>query len=329
MKLVNLLENQIKINTKSFRRDTILPEKRIAMVLYYLKDQGSFRMTANTFGVSLSTLSVSLRVVCRAINTILGPEMISFPKTKNEIKEAVAKFEEKFGFPQCIGCIDGTHIPIKKPIENPQNYFCYKMKYSLNVQAVCDEAGLFTNVEIKWPGSVHDARVYSNSQLNKNFISNSFPIFNQELVPGDLPIPPVLIGDPAYPLLPNIMKEYSICIESKQVHFNNVMRTVRNQIECAFGRLKARWRILNRPLDVDLGFAVEMTYTCFILHNFCQLNNNELSNEAVQAQRIIEQRCQSCKHHTQFDHLYSYNSQRGKMVRDSISQFLWDKNTRF
>ena len=34
------------------------------MTLYYLKDQGSLRMTANSFGVAICTLSVVLRKVC-------------------------------------------------------------------------------------------------------------------------------------------------------------------------------------------------------------------------------------------------------------------------
>ena len=200
------------------------------------------------------------------------------------------------------------------------------MKYTLNAQAVCDEKGLFIDVEIKWPGSIHDARVYANSQLSKSFVSGSFPSCFQELIPGGSPVPPVLIGDPAYPLLPNIMKEYATCMESKQIYFNNQLRCVRNQIECAFGRLKARWRILNRLIDVELDFAVEMTYACFVLHNFCEVNNVELNNEAVQSQLIVEQRCQSCEHHTRLDKLYSYNSQRRKNVRENICNYLWDKH---
>ena len=155
MELVDRIRVKVAPNCEPFRKDTIGAEKRVAMVLYYLKDQGSLRMTANTFGVSIATVSVSLRRVCCAINTNLGPELIKFPSTAEELKHAANKFYSKFSFPQVIGCIDGTHIPIKQPIENSHDYFCYKMRYSLNCQAICDEKGSFIDVEIKWPGSVH------------------------------------------------------------------------------------------------------------------------------------------------------------------------------
>ena len=324
MLLVDAIRERVSPDVSSFRQDTISAEKRVAMVLYYLKDQGSFRMTANTFGVSIASLSLSLRLVCCAINDVLGPEMIKFPNTIDDVKHAVSKFESKFGFPQVLGCVDGTHIPIKQPIENPHDYFCYKMKYSLNCQAICNENGTFIDVELKWPGSVHDARVYSNSNVNKRLVSGDIPNVYQELVPGFTPVPAVLIGDPAYPLLPNLMKEYSSCTEEKHVVFNNKLRSVRNQVECAFGRLKARWRILNRPVDVDLDFAVSMIYSCFVLHNFCELYKEDVHNDLVKTAILNEQRCQNCRHHNQLYHLYSYNSARGKLVRDAITEYIYD-----
>ena len=48
-----------------------------------------------------------------------------------------------------IGCVDGTHIPIIQTKVNPHDYFCYKMKYSLNCQEVCDEKGQLIYVEVK------------------------------------------------------------------------------------------------------------------------------------------------------------------------------------
>ena len=48
---------------------------------------------------------------------------------------------ENRGFPQCVGAIDGTHIPIITPKENPEDYFNRKHFYSINVQAICDISG--------------------------------------------------------------------------------------------------------------------------------------------------------------------------------------------
>ena len=111
-------------------------------------------------------------------------------------------------------------------------------------------------------GFIVDARVYTNSFVNKRLRSGNIPQVYQELTPGGTPLPQFLKGDPAYQLLSNIMKEYSNVYDAKHSLFNNVIRSTRNQIECAFERLKARWRILNRPINVELEFGGWMIFFC-------------------------------------------------------------------
>ena len=221
-----------------------------------------------------------LREVCTAIVELLGKELIKFPREEEEIKKTMKSFERKFGFPQVLGCIDGTHIPIGRPKENSHDYFCYKMKISLNVQAICDADGLFIDVDCRWPGSLHDARVFKCSAVSKLFSEQKLPSTTSRiLIPGENPVPPILIGEPAYPLLPNVMKEYPNTMSNKQVMFNEMLRSTRNIIERAFGKLKGRWRILNRPLDIDIDFAPTIIMSCFILHNYCEQRNISLNNE--------------------------------------------------
>ena len=112
-------------NPKAFRKDVISAEKQVALVLYYLKDQGSLRITANTFRVSFSTVSLSLRMVCNAIAEHLGPLYIKFSSTKEELQEAASKFLLTFGLPQVVGCVDGTHVPIIQLTENPHDFFLF------------------------------------------------------------------------------------------------------------------------------------------------------------------------------------------------------------
>ena len=95
----------------------------------------------------------------------IGSKIVKFPVSKHEVAEATGHFLQKFGFPQVIGCIDGTHIQTKHPSENYHDYFSYEMCYTMNCQAICDAYGKFINVEVKWPGSVHDARIFANCDM--------------------------------------------------------------------------------------------------------------------------------------------------------------------
>ncbi len=75
------------------------------------------------------------------------------------------QFQRKKGLPHCIGAIDGTHVPIKAPYDNPEQYVNRKKFHSVQLQGVCDADQFFTDVYCAYPGSVHDARVLRHSPL--------------------------------------------------------------------------------------------------------------------------------------------------------------------
>ena len=160
---------------------------------------------------------------------------------------------------RAFGCIDGTHKHIKRPIENLQDYYNYKKILLLKCsKAVCDSRGRFIDTECKWPGSVHDAKVFANLAVNMNFRDNLLPTTYSIPLSGQDPIPNYLIGDPAYPLSLYSMKEYQSCSSNSEVIFDNLLRSARNQVECSFGRFKARW------LDLKLEPVPVVVYCCFV-----------------------------------------------------------------
>ena len=59
--------------------------------------------------------------------------------------------------------------------------------------------------------------------------------------------------------------------------FGYRLSSARMVIECAFGRLKGRFGVLRRPMDVKLSDLPMVIYSCFVLHNFCEMEKEPVS----------------------------------------------------
>ena len=81
-------------------------EKKVAVALYFLKDIGLLRVTANSFGIAHNAASSVITEVCQAISSHLGPKYLHIPKNEESVRKKVAEFKAKFGMTQAFGCID-------------------------------------------------------------------------------------------------------------------------------------------------------------------------------------------------------------------------------
>ncbi|XP_043244298.1 protein ALP1-like [Amphibalanus amphitrite] len=297
-KLCNLLRYRLEPSVNAVREPLPL-EVRVAISLYSLGSTMENRVTANQFHCHKSTVRHHVLAFCRAVVSEMA-DYIQMP-TADEAKEIAQRWEDKWGFPQAYGAIDGTHIPVTAPEEGLRDHVNRKGWPSVQLQAVCDDKYIFRNIYCGGRGSWHDSNVLRTSSLYRT--SEQLP--KEPVLLEGVPVRLCLLGDPAYPLATWLMKPYPQPVHSNQVRqltaeqervsaeqesYNVYHSSGRMTVECAFGRLKGRWRRLQKRMEVDLGAVPVIVTACCILHNFCELQL-ERYYDAWVPDTVIANRC--------------------------------------
>ena len=116
-KLVHILRLYLEKQVTQIRK-SISTDCQTASFLYYIRDQACYRKKTNAFGISRGLVWLIIRKVSKAIAELLGKDYTKLTETATEVENLKQKFLEHRGFPQCIGGIDDTHIPMRQPNQN-------------------------------------------------------------------------------------------------------------------------------------------------------------------------------------------------------------------
>ena len=183
---------------------------------------------------------------------------------------------------------------------------------------------MFMDLECRWPGSVHDSKVFANPSINKMLRNGEMPATFKTVIPRCEKVPNNLIGDPTYPLTPFCMKEFDICNSDEEVIFNNMFRLTKNQTECSIGHLKARWAIITGKIDFKLETLPTAIYACFILHNYCEKSKFYIDDEEV-VKSQIEILKKNEENYKNVSHpMFSFDCGEGTITRKTITQHIKD-----
>ncbi|CAF2206379.1 unnamed protein product [Rotaria magnacalcarata] len=300
-------------------RDPISVVKRIAVALHYLASCEEYRVVSSLFGIGKSTANVIVHEFVDVVNEFLLPKFVQFPLSEEKLKECSQDFEAILGFPQCVGAVDGCHIPVSPPKEQAISYYNYKGWYSMVLFAVVDCRYRFIYTSVGSPGRNNDGYILQNSSLKAILDSNLFDKSCKEL--GGSRVPLCLMGDSAFPLTSHLLKPYPEHLELNEVqkNYNKIFCGARRVVENAFGRLKARFRIVYKRMECDINFATQIINTCVTLHNICEHYVDTITLEWLNRQGD-DGRNQPHAVTT------AGNNGPGKDIRDSIAKYLYEKD---
>lgn len=192
-----------------------------------------------------------------------------------------------------FGAADGTHIPIQGPKEFQNDYYNRKGFHSVVLQGFVDHQYKFMNVNFGFPGSVHDARVFVNSQLYK-LGSEGLLCPQVQRQTGGKSVPVVILGDSAYPALTWLMKPFSdnrLQTPGRRA-YNYHHSRARMVVENAFGRLKGRWRILLKRNDTRIQKLPNLVIACCVLHNLCESSGEDFDTHLMNE---VDQTADACE----------------------------------
>ena len=263
-----------KLERQTLCEEPVSPEFRLAICLYRLGRGDYFYSISEMVGLGRSTVSTIVNEVTEAIVSCLWKECVvsHMPKTEQEFKDKIMDMEELWQFPYSWAAVDGCHIAIKCPPGGAiarKEYHNFKNFYSIILMTLVDAKYRFVWGSCGFPGNSHDSIVLQSTSLWSDIKNGKLlPNFIQE--EEDISVPPLMLGDSAFPFESFLMKPYSNAVLTKQQrYFNYRLSRARMVIESAYGQLKGRWRFLLRKSEGNLHETKVAALSCMVLHNIC------------------------------------------------------------
>ncbi|XP_035895720.1 putative nuclease HARBI1 [Anopheles stephensi] len=185
--------------------------------------------------IGQSTFSETLDQTLSALERELA-YAIDINMTEDEKSDARQYFYAKLPVPGVVACIDGTHIRIVAPRDDPIHYNNRKGFYSLNVLMICDHRQKIRFVDARFSGSDHDSYIFNSSPIS-SFLEEKWRSGDQMFK---------ILGDSAYPSQPWLIKPHRNAeSNTTEALFNEQHAKARAIVERTFGVLKGRFRCIN------------------------------------------------------------------------------------
>ena len=237
---------------------------------------GSFQIIlGDDVRIDRSTVS---RINARVLPLIasLREQHIRMPSTAEEIADTKLGFQSIAGFPQVIGCIDGSHVPIQSPGgDNTELYRCRKGFFSFNLQIVCDYKLKINDIVARWPGSTHESTIFNSSLIKLHLEEGRYGTS-------------IILGDSAYPASHSLLTPLAQVNSIAGQHYQAAHTATRNVVERTIGVWKRRFPAMSQQLRLKKETSLIAIVASAVLHNMAVDEGLELPDEPIPEEADVE-----------------------------------------
>jgi len=250
----------------------------------------SFRALAFSFRMGDTTVGRILKETVEILWEELHPLHMPLPTTES-LKNNANEFENIWNFPHVVGCLDGKHIRTVCPTNSGAMFFNYKKYFSVVLKGLVDANYKFIAVDMGGFGKQSDGGMFLASDLFSFIDGRRISFSEPDFLPhSNVTVPYLMLGDEAYPLLP-----YSLTnsLTDRRRNFNERLSTARKTVECAFGILYSKWRIISKAIETEVELADKIVKCICVLHNTIiekEGFERHLTDVTVQSKSVVWER---------------------------------------
>ena len=213
-----------------------------------------------------------------------------------------------------------------------KQYHNFKNFYSIILLALVDPKYRFIWSSVGAPGNTHDSTLFQSTSLWEKITAGSILPKSVLEIEGQA-IPPLILGDGAFPMRTWIIKPYGDAILNEQKRYLNYrLSRARMVTEGAFGKLKGRWRVLSKKCESNPETLKRFGLASIVLHNICIEmgdiipRNIDLTIDPSSNKRRPRNELREVLQMTDINQRYlGTNSAEAKSIRDFLAEIFWEE----
>jgi hypothetical protein len=228
----------------------------------------------------MSTCNEIFKTFVKGFSNLYYHRFTRIPISNSDELLRTMEIYRKLGFPGCFGSMDVTHVRWHRCPSVLKHDHQGKEGYpSLAFQVVVNHSRLISHISPAFMGAYNDLTISRNDKVSADIMSGQilsdtpFALFHGNELRSHHGL--YVLTDNGYPKCGGLIPPEQVSSSYESILWSEFAESVRKDVECLFGILKARLRIFRNPISYadpeDINNAFK---TAGILHNILMIHDN-------------------------------------------------------